>query len=233
MGSVTSFFGLTEISNKRAKGWWSNNVKAARKEMKESVRRYKLRQSPANLQKMEEVKEKYQTAISEAKLKQYKSNTKFLNESKDSTQFWHRYNKALGKKTNNIVEPIYDTESGQHIFDDKKISEKPQKSHTEKIGKNEFDLQFKHEIKEEIDSVFELNQTSSSEIFFKITHIKQAIKNSNKSSAPGPDQISVELVQNGGEQLFHCLIHLMHASYFLGYFPKPWKKENQIYLKKT
>ena len=42
---------------------------------------------------------------------QYKSNTKFLNESKDSTQVWHRYGKVLAKKTNNIVEPIYDTES--------------------------------------------------------------------------------------------------------------------------
>ena len=52
---------------------------------------------------MEEVEEKYQTTISEAKLKQHKYNTKFLNESKDSTQFWHRYNKVLGKKTNNIV----------------------------------------------------------------------------------------------------------------------------------
>ena len=79
----------------------------------------------------------------------------------------------------------------------------------------------------------ELNQTSSSEIFFNITHIKQAIKNSNKSSAPGPDCITVELVQNGGEQLFHSLAHLMQANYFLGYFPKSWKKENQIYLKKT
>ena len=51
VGSATSFFGLTEISHRRAKGWWNNNIKAARKEMKESVtvRRYKLRQSPANL----------------------------------------------------------------------------------------------------------------------------------------------------------------------------------------
>ena len=57
--------------------------------MKESVRRYKLRQSPENLRKMVEVKEKYQTVISEAKtLKQYKSNKKFLNESKHWTQFW-------------------------------------------------------------------------------------------------------------------------------------------------
>ena len=65
---------------------------------------------------------------------------------KDSTQLWHRYDKVLGKKTNNIVEPIYDTESGLHIFDDKEISEKLQKFHIEKIEKNEFDLQFKHEI---------------------------------------------------------------------------------------
>ena len=38
VGSATSLFGLTEISNKRAKGWWNNNIKAARKEMKASVR---------------------------------------------------------------------------------------------------------------------------------------------------------------------------------------------------
>ena len=104
-GFCSKFFCLTKISNKTAKGWWNNNIKAARKEMKESVRRYKLRQSPANLRKMEEVKEKYQTAISEAKLKQYKSNTKFLNESKDSTQFWHRYNKVLGKKQITLLSP--------------------------------------------------------------------------------------------------------------------------------
>ena len=51
VGSATSFFGLTGISNKRAKGWWNRNIKAARKETKESVRRCKLRQSLANLPK--------------------------------------------------------------------------------------------------------------------------------------------------------------------------------------
>ena len=78
LGSATSFTGLPEISDKRGKGWWNNNIIAARKGMKESVRRYKLRQSPANFRKMVEVKKKYRTAISEAKLKQHKSNTKFL-----------------------------------------------------------------------------------------------------------------------------------------------------------
>ena len=121
LGSAKSFTGLTEISNKRGKGWWNNKIIAARKGMKESVRRYKLRQSPANFRKMVEVKKKYRTAISEAKLKQHKSNTKFLKESKDSIQFWHRSDKVFGRETNNIFELIYDTESGLQIFDDQEI----------------------------------------------------------------------------------------------------------------
>ena len=142
----------------------------------------------------------------------------------------HSYDKVLGQKTNNIFEPIYNTDSGLHIFDDKKISGK---FHIEKIGKNEFDLQFRHKIEEEIDSVLELNQTSSSEIFFNITHIKQAIKNSNKSSARGPDCITIELVQNKGEQLFHCLPISCRQVIFLGTSQNLKKKRKSNLLKKT
>ena len=63
-----------------------------------------------------------------------------------------------------------------NIFDDQKISEKLKKFYLEKIGKNEFDLEFRNQTEEEIDSVLELNQTSSSEIF-NIKHTKQVIKN--------------------------------------------------------
>ena len=111
------------------------------------MRRYELRQSLGNLRKTVEVRGKNQTAICGPRLKKYKFNTKFLNESKNSTQFWHRYYKVLEKKTNNIVDAINDTESSW-IFVDKKISEKLQKFHIETIGKNEFDLQFKPEIEE-------------------------------------------------------------------------------------
>ena len=91
-------------------------------------------------------------------------------------------------------------------------------------------MQFKHKIEEEIDSALELNQTSSSEIFFNITHLKQAIKNSNKSSISGPDRLTVELIQNGAEQLFHCLTHLMQASWVL---PKTLEKRKLNLPKKT
>ena len=54
---------------KQKKGWWDNNIKAARKEIKECVRRYALRQSLANLRKIVEVRGKNQTAISGPRLK--------------------------------------------------------------------------------------------------------------------------------------------------------------------
>lgn len=93
-------------------------------------------------------------------------------------------------------------------------------------------MEFKNEIEEEIDLVLKLNQTSYSEIF-NIKHIKQAIRNSNKSSGPYPDHIAVELIENGGEQLFYCLTYLKQASFFLGVLPKTLEKaNNRIYLKK-
>ena len=54
---------------------------------------------------MVEVKKKHQTAISEAKLKQYISNTKFLNDPKDSTQNWNRYGKVLPIKQITLLYP--------------------------------------------------------------------------------------------------------------------------------
>lgn len=54
----------------------------------------------------------------------------------------------------------------------------------------------------------------------------------NKNSSPGSDRVTSELVINGGKYLVAALNILLQASYQLGYFLKPWKKENRIYLKK-
>ena len=76
------------------------------------------------------------------------------------------------------------------------------------------------------------NMLSETVVFFGKKHVKQAIKSSNINSAPGPDQITLDLIENGGDLLALCLTHLMQACYFVGYFPRPWKMENRIYLKK-
>ena len=76
------------------------------------------------------------------------------------------------------------------------------------------------------------NKLSETVVFFGKQHVKQAIKSSNINSAPGPDRITLDLIENGGDLLALCLTHLMQACYFVGYFPRPWKMENRIYLKK-
>ena len=109
MGSPTSSFGLTQILIKGPK---VGGITSCQRRDKGYCENVQIKASSNNLAKIVELKEKYQTAISEAKVKHYKSN---------STHFWYRYNKVLGRKTNNIVERIQDTESGLHIFDDQEI----------------------------------------------------------------------------------------------------------------
>ena len=56
-----------------------------------------------------------------SKLSFHKKQTEY-NQSRDATQFWHGYEKVIDRKTNNTVEPIFDSNSSTHIFDDEVIS---------------------------------------------------------------------------------------------------------------
>ena len=73
---------------------------------------------------MEKVKKEYGSLIMESKLKQQNSGSNFLHNSSHSGQFWHRYIKLIGRKSNNMVKPMFDNDSQTHIFDDEIISEK-------------------------------------------------------------------------------------------------------------
>ena len=232
--SATDFFGLTEASNKKSKGWWNSDIKAARKKVKESVKQHRIRQSPANLEKMEKAKKEYKSLITESKLKQQNSDSNFLNNSRDSGQFWHRYNKIIGRKSNNIVKPIFDKDSQTYIFDDEIISEKLTNYHIRKTVNNDLkSSDFKAEIEKKINEIMKSNKLSETVVFFGKQHVKQAIKSSNINSAPGPDRITLDLIENGGDLLALCLTHLMLACYFVGYHPRQWKMQNRIYLKKS
>ena len=76
------------------------------------------------------------------------------------------------------------------------------------------------------------NKLSETVVFFGKQHVKQVIKCSNINSAPGPDRITLDLIENGGDLLALCLTRLMQPCYFVGYFPRLWKMENRTYLKK-
>ena len=85
-------------------------------------------------------------------------------------------------------------------------------------------------MEKEITTILENTETSPSNIYFTEDDIKYAIKISNKNSAPGPDRITAELIEHGGETLTKSITLLMQASYSIGYIPEEWKREN-IYIK--
>ena len=96
---------------------------------------------------MEKAKKEYESLITESKLRQQNSGSNFLNDSRDSSQFWHRYDKLIGRKSNNIVEPIFDNDSQSYIFDDEIISEKLTNYHIQKNLNNDLkSSDFKTEI---------------------------------------------------------------------------------------
>ena len=90
---------------RKSKGWWSKNIKKSRNELKKANQRFKRRQSIANLEILQTAKIKYQQLTNESKIKDKKNTTKFLNESRDENQFWHRYNKVLGRKKKTLWSP--------------------------------------------------------------------------------------------------------------------------------
>ena len=84
--------------------------------------RHKKRQSTANLNAVLKHKETLQNLMKDSKSKAYKKNSEFLNSSKDSTQFWHMYNKVFGTKKDNVIEPLYGNALNTYIFKDEDIS---------------------------------------------------------------------------------------------------------------
>ena len=61
---------------------------------------------------------------------------------------------------------------------------------------------------------------------------KTVLKSLNKHSSPGLDRITPELIQNEGPILVKCITIVLQACYILGYFPKFWKQDKRIYIKK-
>ena len=138
---------------------------------------------------------------------------------------------SSAQEENNIVEPILDKIRNTYIFEDQKISEKLKQHNIKKTISNNYDHSFRKEVEKEKTTILENTETSPSNIYFTEDDIKHATKISNKNSAPGPDRITTELIEHGGEALTKRITLLMQVSYSVGYIPEEWKRENKIYIK--
>ena len=175
--SASQFFGMTELSKKESKGWWNKDIKIARTNLKNAKKQYKMKQSPTNLKILQEHKLALETLIKNSKQQSYQRNSDFLNNSKDSTQFWHRYNKIIGSKKDNVIEPLLHSPSNTYIFHDEEISNILFNYHINKDkSNNKYDEPFKNNINNELNNILHKNTVDESYVFFDETHVKTAIQ---------------------------------------------------------
>ena len=113
---------MTEISTKESKGWWNEDIKMTRNELKNSLRKNSKRQTPANHNDYLFKKQYLQNLIKNSKFDLYKKSSGYLNLSKDANQFYHRYEKVLKTKKSNLIEPMYDVSSKNYILKEKIVS---------------------------------------------------------------------------------------------------------------
>ena len=122
--------------------------------LKNALSKYKKINIPENSTILQEAKKHYQNLIEMSKLSFYKKHTEFFNQSGDATQFWHRYEKVISRKTNNTIEPIFDSNSSTYIFDDEVISNRLHDYHIAKSASSlNYDDSFKMNVEEKLQQI--------------------------------------------------------------------------------
>ena len=65
-----------------------------------------------------------------------------------------------------------------------------------------------------------------------IDEVRHAMQHTKASKAPGPDELTLEMIQVLGEDGLHMLTSLFNALYGIGKIPKEWKCSTFITLRK-
>ena len=113
-----------------------------------------------------------------------------------------------------FIGPLKD-ESGSLITDEKEMADKLNKF---------FASVFTDEDISNIPVQGRETEASLDHVVFTKVKISNKIKNLKKNSAPGPDGISVNLLQNAREELLSPLLHIFQKSLDTGVVPRIWKQ---------
>ena len=163
-----------------------------------------------------------------------------INKARTSSEFWHRIHKFIGNSSTNTVEPLQIGSSNNYDFDDGKISERLANTHIHRRVQPsiQYDDSFKDQVESLVSEIISNSEASinsiscSSDENILLSEVIDAINELNLDSCPGPDGITAKMIRHGGS-LLHSHIHkIISMSFNNGYFGKPWKKDNKIYIKK-
>ena len=136
------------------------------------------------------------------KVNKKKIQTEYLNSSKDTQEFWHRFNKLQNKKGQNVVEPLY-LGQNKYTFSDPEISNILKETHIDRSkSNNSFDDNFKISLESNLKEIIKFSKLTRSNNNITIEEVQVAINKLNNLSAPGPDRICTLLIKEGGRNAF-------------------------------
>ena len=120
-----------------------------------------------------------------------KFQTEYLNSSKDSQKFWHRFNKIQNNKSKNIVEPLQ-TGQNTYSFSDPEISNILKETHTDRSkSNNNFDDNFKINLENRLKEVINSSDLFTSNNNITIEKVRAAVNKLNNLSAPGQNMYTL------------------------------------------
>ena len=155
-----------------------------------------------------------------------------MNSSKDSQEFWHRFNE-IQNKGKNIVEPLQ-TGQNKYTFSNPEISNILKEAQIDRSkSNNNFDDNFKINLENKLKEIINSSDLITSNNNITIEEVRAAINKLKNLSAPGPDRICILLIKEGGKKLLNLIRNILNQTYNIGYYPKDWKQLNKIYLKKS
>ena len=155
-----------------------------------------------------------------------------MNSSKDSQEFWHRFNE-IQNKGKNIVEPLQ-TGQNKYTFSNPEISNILKEAQIDRSkSNNNFDDNFKINLENKLKQIINFSDLITSNNNITIEEVRAAINKLKNLSAPGPDRICILLIKEGGKKLLNLIRNILNQTYNIGYYPKDWKQLNKIYLKKS
>ena len=119
-----------------------------------------------------------------------------MNSSKDSQEFWHRFNE-IQNKGKNIVEPLQ-TGQNKYTFSNPEISNILKETHIDRSkSNNNFDDNFKINLENKLKEIINCGDLITSNNDITSEEVRGAISKLNTLSAPGPDRISTLLIKEG------------------------------------
>ena len=176
---------------KHLKNWWKKELTSTYENHRKLQKKLNYRSAESNERELKKNKKALQKLINNAKGDLEKFQTEYLNSSKDSQKFWHRFNKIQNNKGKNIVEPLQ-TGQNTYTFSDPEISNILKETHTDRSkSNNNFDDNFKINLENRLKEVINSSDLFTSNNNITIEKVRAAVNKLNNLSAPGQNMYTL------------------------------------------